>query len=93
MKYDVGAVVRQMREGSYEGPKPKKAAAGLTGCSVTSVIVPLTRGSTTTLRPVRVARVRATASMLALTKFRVTGSPRLAAPAGACAPAWACEFE
>src|SRR6218665_3200276 len=36
---------------------------------------PLTRGSTTTLRPVMVAMVRATASMSALAKFSVTGSP------------------
>ena len=37
-------------------------------------MVPRTRGSTTTLRPVMVAMVRATASISAPTKFRVTGS-------------------
>ena len=36
--------------------------------------MPLTRGSTTMLRPVMAAMVRATASMSALTKFSVTGS-------------------
>ena len=53
-----------------------KATSGATGFSVMSVRVPLTRGSTTTLRPVMVAIVRATASISALTKFSVTGSPR-----------------
>jgi hypothetical protein len=54
------------------------ATAGATGFSVVRVMVPLTRGSTTTLRPVSVAMVRATASMSALVKFSVIGSPRLA---------------
>ena len=53
-----------------------KAVSGGSGLSVISVMAPFTRGSTTTLRPVMVAMVRATASMSALTKFRVTGSPR-----------------
>ena len=39
-----------------------------------SVMVPLTRGSTTTLWPDKVASVLATASMSALLKFSVTGS-------------------
>src|SRR6218665_698190 len=52
-----------------------KAAAGVTARSVTRLSWPLTRGSTTTLRPVMVAMVRATASMSALAKFSVTGSP------------------
>jgi hypothetical protein len=39
------------------------------------VDLPFTRGSTTTLRPVMVAMVRATASISALAKFSVTGSP------------------
>ena len=56
------------------------ATVGDTGFSVTSVIVPLTRGSTTTLAPEMVAMVRATASMSALLKFKVIGSPRLATP-------------
>ena len=47
------------------------------GLSETKVIVPLTRGSTTTLRPVMMAMVRATASISALLKFSVIGSPRL----------------
>src|SRR3569833_4178832 len=50
------------------------ADSGDTGLSVLSVIVPFTRGSTTMLRPVIAAIVRATASMSALTKFSVTGS-------------------
>ena len=50
------------------------ATAGGTGRSATRLIWPLTRGSTTTLRPVMVAMVRATASISALAKFRVTGS-------------------
>jgi hypothetical protein len=40
------------------------------------VIVPFTRGSTTMLRPVMAAIVRATASISALAKFSVIGSPR-----------------
>jgi hypothetical protein len=51
-----------------------KACCGGTGRSVDSVIVPFTRGSTTMLRPVMAAMVRATASMSALAKFSVTGS-------------------
>ncbi len=51
-----------------------KALAGETARSVTRLSWPLTRGSTTTLRPVMVARVRATASMSAPEKFSVTGS-------------------
>ncbi len=50
------------------------AAWGGTAFSVTSVSWPFTRGSTTTLRPVMVAMVRATASMSAPAKFSVTGS-------------------
>jgi len=46
---------------------------------VTRFIVPFTLGSITTSRPVTTAMVRATASMSALKKFRVMGSP----PAGA----------
>ena len=53
----------------------RSACAGVTGVVVTSVMVPLTRGSTTTLRPVITARVRATASISALAKFSVTGPP------------------
>jgi hypothetical protein len=37
-------------------------------------MVPLTRGSTTTLCPDKLASVRATASMSAFTKFSVIGS-------------------
>ena len=48
------------------------AWVGVTGEVVTKVIVPLTRGSTTTLRPVMTAMVRATASISAFKKFRVT---------------------
>ena len=55
------------------------AAAGGTGLSVESVMVPLTRGSTTMLRPVMAAMVRATASISALTKFSVTASLSCAA--------------
>ncbi len=44
--------------------------------SVCRVIVPLTRGSTTTSRPVTTAIVRATDSISALLKFSVIGSPR-----------------
>src|SRR5882724_12239553 len=50
------------------------AAVGVTGRSVLKLIVPLTRGSTTMLRPVIAAMVRATASMSAFTKFSVIGS-------------------
>ena len=58
-----------------------KAWAVGTGRSVTRFSVPLTRGSTTTLRPLMVAMVRATASISAPTKFSVTGSPaRTAVP-------------
>ena len=39
-------------------------------------MVPFTRGSTTTSRPVTTAMVRATASMSALAKLSVIGSPR-----------------
>ena len=48
-------------------------------------MVPLTRGSTTTLAPDRVARVRATASISAFTKLSVTGSRRDALRAGGLA--------
>ena len=48
---------------------------GGTARSVIRVSWPLTRGSTTTLRPVMVAMVRATASISALAKLSVTGSP------------------
>src|SRR5690606_34161357 len=51
-----------------------KAAAGGTGRSVARFMVPFTRGSTTMLRPVIAAIVRATASISALTKLSVTGS-------------------
>ena len=61
------------------------AAMRLTGLSVISVMVPLTRGSTTTLMPVMLPMVRATASISALTKFRVTGSGRAAARGLVCA--------
>jgi hypothetical protein len=44
--------------------------------SVTRFMVPFTRGSTTTSRPVTTAMVRATDSMSALVKFSVIGSPR-----------------
>ena len=64
-----------------------KAAAGGTGRSVVRLIVPLTRGSTTMLRPVMAAMVRATASISALTKFSVTGSLARCASSGAGAPA------
>ena len=37
-------------------------------------MLPFTRGSTTTLWPDKVAKVLATASISALTKFKVTGS-------------------
>jgi hypothetical protein len=53
-----------------------KAAAGWIARSVTRFIVPFTRGSTTTSRPVTTAMVRATASMSALEKLSVIGSPR-----------------
>ena len=62
-------------------------------------MVPLTRGSTTMLRPVIKPRVRATPSISALLKFKVMGSPGLAgrvvpvellAVAVAAAPACAC---
>jgi hypothetical protein len=55
------------------------AAAGGWGLSLCRFIVPLTRGSTTTLRPVITASVRATASMSALAKLSVTPSPGLTA--------------
>ena len=61
----------------------RSAWVGVTGAAVTSVSVPLTRGSTTTLRPVRVAMVRATASISALAKFSVTASPRRGAAGSA----------
>ena len=61
--------------------KSRSACVGVTGEVVTTVIVPLTRGSTTTLRPVMVAMVRATASISALAKLSVTGP--LARPATA----------
>ena len=50
------------------------AWAGVTGVSVLRLIVPLTRGSTTKLRRSKVASVRATDSISALTKLRVSGS-------------------
>ncbi len=50
----------------------RSACAGETGVVLVSVMVPLTRGSTTTLRPVMVAMVRATASISALAKSSVT---------------------
>jgi hypothetical protein len=52
------------------------AAPGWMARSVTKFMVPFTRGSTTTSRPVTTAMVRATASMSALAKFSVMGSPR-----------------
>src|SRR5450830_1714235 len=54
-----------------------QATAGETGFSLVRVRVPLTRGSITRLRPVITPRVRATPSISALVKFRVTGSPGL----------------
>ena len=59
------------------------ATLRLTGLSVTKVMVPLTRGSTTTFMPEIRAMVRATASISALLKFKVIGSPGL----GLCANA------
>ena len=53
------------------------ATLRLTGFSVTKVMVPLTRGSTTTFMPEIKAIVRATASISALLKFKVIGSPGL----------------
>jgi hypothetical protein len=62
--------------------------AGETALSVSSVIWPLTRGSTTTLRLVMAAMARDTASISALVKFSVTGSPgRKLGVAFAC-PLW-----
>ena len=55
-----------------------QATAGDTGFSVLRLMLPLTRGSTTRLRPVKPARVRATASMSALTKLSTMGWPGLA---------------
>ena len=52
----------------------RKACAGVAGTAVTSVMVPFTRGSTTTLRPLITAMVRETASMSALMKLSVTGA-------------------
>ena len=68
------------------------AAARLTGFSVTRIMVPLTRGSTTTSTPMMPAMVRATASISALTKFSVTGSARdrAAGAAGALTTGAAC---
>ena len=59
------------------------ATLRLTGFSVTKVMVPFTRGSTTTFMPEIRAMVRATASISALLKFKVIGSPGL----GFCANA------
>ena len=50
------------------------ACEGVTGVSVLRLIVPLTRGSTTKLWRSKVASVRATDSISALTKLRVSGS-------------------
>src|SRR6218665_1570974 len=50
-----------------------KAAAGVTARSVTRLSWPLTRGSTTTLRPVMVAMRRAPAWMWAWERFGVAG--------------------
>ena len=66
-----------------------KAAAGVTARSVTSVSCPFTRGSTTTLRPVMVAMVRATASMSAPAKLSVTGSPGRTLPVSVPIAVWA----
>ena len=67
----------------------RKAWAGGTGIWLDSETVPLTRGSTTTLCPDKVAKVRATASMSALTKLSVTGSCRVALRAADLACGWA----
>ena len=64
-----------------------KAAPGDTGRSVCRFIVPFTRGSTTTSRPVMTAMVRATASISALVKLSVIGSPRRGASPAVCASA------
>ena len=48
------------------------AAEVLTGLSDTILMLPLTRGSTTKLRPVITATARATSAISALTKFSVT---------------------
>ena len=53
------------------------ATLRLTGFSDTRVMVPLTRGSTTTFMPESRPMVRATASISALVKFRVMGWPGL----------------
>ena len=67
-------------------PNRRSASAGETGVVLVSVSVPRTRGSTTTLRPVSVAMVRATASISALAKSSVTLPPLAAgAPAAGCA--------
>ena len=66
------------------------ASAGLTGAVLVSVMVPFTRGSTTTLRPVMVAMVRATASISALAKSSVTLPPLRAAGALSEAVVCAC---
>ena len=57
------------------------ATWGLTAFSLTSVIWPLTRGSTTTLTPAITPIVRATSSMSVALKFKVMKSPRLGAAA------------
>ena len=64
-----------------------QASAGETGSSVLRLSVPLTRGSTTRFLLDKVASVRATLSMSALTKFRVMGCAAAALAAGpaACA--------
>src|SRR5690606_26339588 len=62
---------------------------GGTARSVTRLSWPLTRGSTTTLRPVMVAMVRATASISALAKFSVTGSLGRTLPVAVLIAVWA----
>ena len=71
-------------------PNRRMASAGLTGAVLVSVMVPFTRGSTTTLRPVMVAMVRATASISALAKSSVTLPPLRAAGALSEAVVCAC---
>ena len=53
------------------------ATCGLTDFSLTRLIWPLTRGSTTTFMPEITPMVRATASMSAALKLSVMWSPRL----------------
>ena len=67
LKYEVGAIVRQMRQGTYEGPKPKKLAAARKTKKVTA-------GSRTAAKRARRTAPKARTASVAKPKSRSSKS-------------------